>query len=195
LDLQKKAKSQTEKTPNCHKTKTRMKEKKKSSKQRLTPHSHTRSKLHYIHTLIHQTSSLSIIHVIKSINQQNPQFSISTLLSSLYPNIRLQCLSISRSRWTRINPSDKKHWLGFLLNKKRKNKKINFFSERLWFHEFWFLLTHLPTLHQFLLFYKMSYVLHQMSDITTTKQQVIKKKNNLEFLPNFVKVKDTKSKK
>lgn len=34
-----------------------------------------------------------------------------------------------------------------------------------------------------------------MSDITTTKQQVIKKKNNLEFLPNFVKVKDTKSKK
>lgn len=33
-----------------------------------------------------------------------------------------------------------------------------------------------------------------MSDITTTKQQVIKK-NNLEFLPNFVKVKDTKSKK
>jgi len=32
-----------------------------------------------------------------------------------------------------------------------------------------------------------------MSDITTTKQQVIKK-NNLEFLPNFVKVKDTKSK-
>jgi len=108
-----------------------------------------------------------------------------------------KCLSISRSRWTRINPSDKKHWLGFLLNKKRKNKKINFFSERLWFHEttnFDFFLTHLPTLHQFLLFYKMSYVLHQMSDITTTKQQVIKK-NNLEFLPNFVKVKDTKSKK
>ena len=33
-----------------------------------------------------------------------------------------------------------------------------------------------------------------MSDITTKKQQVIKK-NNLEFLPNFVKVKDTKSKK
>lgn len=34
-----------------------------------------------------------------------------------------------------------------------------------------------------------------MSDITTTKQQVIKKQNNFEFLPNFVKVKDTKSKK
>merc|ERR1712008_190654 len=28
-------------------------------------------------------------------------------------------------------------------------------------------LHYLPTLHQFLLFYKMSYVLHQMSDITT----------------------------
>ena len=49
--LQKKAKSQTEKTPNCHKTKTRMKEKKKSSKQRLTPHTHTpdRSSTTYIH--------------------------------------------------------------------------------------------------------------------------------------------------
>ena len=47
----KKAKSQTEKTPNCHKTKTRMKEKKKSSKQRLTPHTHTpdRSSTTYIH--------------------------------------------------------------------------------------------------------------------------------------------------
>merc|ERR1739838_522601 len=85
----KKAKSQTEKTPNCHKTKTRMKEKKKSSKHCLTPHTlHTRLKLHNIHTLIHQ----NFIHVIKSINQQNSQFSISTLLSSLYPNIRLQCL-------------------------------------------------------------------------------------------------------
>lgn len=83
----------------------------------------------------------------------------------------------------------------FSSTKSGKTKKINFFSERLWFHEFWFLLTHLPTLHQFLLFYKMSYVLHQMSDITTTKQQVIKKQNNFEFLPNFVKVKDTKSKK
>ena len=92
-------------------------------------------------------------------------------------------------RWTRINPSDKKHWLGFLLNKKRKNKKINFFSERLWFHEFWFLLTHLPTLHQFLLFYKMSYVLHQMSDITTTKQQVIKKKKQFWVLAQFCKSK------
>lgn len=47
----KKAKSQTEKTPNCHKTKTRMKEKKKSSKQRLTPHTHTpdRSSTTYTH--------------------------------------------------------------------------------------------------------------------------------------------------
>ena len=46
----KKAKSQTEKTPNCHKTKTRMKEK-KSSKQRLTPHTHTpdRSSTTYTH--------------------------------------------------------------------------------------------------------------------------------------------------
>lgn len=66
----------------------------------------------------------------------------------------------------------------FSSTKSEKTKKINFFSERLWFHEFWFLLTHLPTLHQFLLFYKMSYVLHQMSDITTTKQQVIKKKQS-----------------
>merc|ERR1712238_71919 len=88
----KKAKSQTEKTPNCHKTKTRMKEKKIVKTTSHTTYSHTRLKLHYIHTLIHQTSSLSIIHVIKSINQQNSQFSISTLLSSLYPNIRLQML-------------------------------------------------------------------------------------------------------
>ena len=84
-------------------------------------------------------------------------------------------------RWTRINPSDKKHWLGFLLNKKRKNKKNQLFQRTPLIppnHEIWFLLTHLPTLHQFLLFYKMSYVLHQMSDITTTKQQVIKKKQS-----------------
>ena len=67
--LQKKAKSQTEKTPNCHKTKTRMKEKKKSSKQRLTPHTpHTRLKLHYIHTLIHQ-NFIHKYHPCHQINQ------------------------------------------------------------------------------------------------------------------------------
>merc|ERR1712008_249683 len=95
--IYKKSQKSNRKTPNCHKTKMRMK--KKSSKQRLTPHTHTpdRSSTTYTHQFT-KTSSLSIIHVIKSINQQNSQFSISTLLSSLYPNIRLQCLSISQSR-------------------------------------------------------------------------------------------------
>lgn len=65
----KKAKSQTEKTPNCHKTKTRMKEKKKSSKQCLTPHTpHTRLKLHNIHTLIHQ-NFIHKYHPCHQINQ------------------------------------------------------------------------------------------------------------------------------
>jgi len=90
--IYKKSQKSNRKTPNCHKTKMRMKEKKIVKTTSHTTYSHTRSKLHYIHTLIHQTSSLSIIHVIKSINQQNSQFSISTLLSSLYPNIRLQML-------------------------------------------------------------------------------------------------------
>ena len=64
----KKAKSQTEKTPNCHKTKTRMKEKKKSSKHRITPHTpHTRLKLHNINTLIHQ----NFIHVYHPCHQIN----------------------------------------------------------------------------------------------------------------------------
>jgi len=167
--IYKKSQKSNRKTPNCHKTKMRMKEKKIVKTTSHTTYSHTRSKLHYIHTLIHQTSSLSIIHVIKSINQQNSQFSISTLLSSLYPNIRLQCLSISQSRWTRINPSDMKHWPGFPQQKAKKQKNQLFQRTPLIprNHEFWFLLTHLPTLHQFLLFYKMSYVLHQMSDITT----------------------------
>ena len=98
LDLQKKPKVKQKKLRIAIKQKWEWKRKKIVKTTSHTTYSHTRSKLHYIHTLIHQTSSLSIIHVIKSINQQNPQFSISTLLSSLYPNIRLQCLSISRSR-------------------------------------------------------------------------------------------------
>ena len=73
-----------------------------------------------------------------------------------------------------------KHWPGFPQQKAKKQKNQLFQRTPLIprNHEFWFLLTHLPTLHQFLLFYKMSYVLHQMSDITTTKQQVIKKKQS-----------------
>jgi len=67
--LQKKPKVKQKKTPNCHKTKTRMKEKKKSSKQRLTPHTlHTRLKLHYIHTLIHQ-NFIHKYHPCHQINQ------------------------------------------------------------------------------------------------------------------------------
>merc|ERR1711956_93784 len=88
----KKAKSHTEKTPNCHKTKTRMKEKNRQNNVSHHILTHPIEAPLHSHTLIHQTSSLSIIHVIKSINQQNSQFSISTLLSSLYPNIRLQML-------------------------------------------------------------------------------------------------------
>merc|ERR1712086_1211955 len=78
----------------------------------------------------------------------------------------------------------------------KKQKKINFFSANAFDSTKPRILIsfNTPTLHQFLLFYKMSYVLHQMSDITKKQQQVIIK-NNLEFLPNFVKVKDTKSKK
>lgn len=67
----KKAKSQNRKTPNCHKNqkKTRMKEKKKSSKQCLnTTYSHTRLKLHYIYTLIHQNFILKY-HPCHQINQ------------------------------------------------------------------------------------------------------------------------------
>merc|ERR1719464_2068097 len=67
--LLKKAKSQTKKTPNCHKTKTRMKEKKNRQKQRLTPHTlHTRLKLHNIHTLIHQ-NFIHKYHPCHQINQ------------------------------------------------------------------------------------------------------------------------------
>ena len=67
--LQKKPKVKQKKTPNCHKTKTRMKEKKKSSKQCLTPHTlHTRLKLHNIHTLIHQ-NFIHKYHPCHQINQ------------------------------------------------------------------------------------------------------------------------------
>merc|ERR1711935_511096 len=64
----KKAKSHTEKTPNCHKTKTRMKEKKIVKTTSHTTYSHTRSKLHYIHTLIHQNFILKY-HPSHQINQ------------------------------------------------------------------------------------------------------------------------------
>ena len=62
-------KSNRKKTPNCHKTKTRMKEKKKIVKTTShTTYSHTRSKLHYIHTLIHQNFILKY-HPCHQINQ------------------------------------------------------------------------------------------------------------------------------
>jgi len=56
--LQKKAKSQTEKTPNCHKTKTRMKEKKKSSKTT----SHTTYSTHPIEAPQHTHTNSPKLH-------------------------------------------------------------------------------------------------------------------------------------
>ena len=70
LDLQKKPKVKQKKLRIAIKQKREWKRKKKSSKQRLTPHtySHTRSKLHYIHTLIHQNFILKY-HPCHQINQ------------------------------------------------------------------------------------------------------------------------------
>merc|ERR1719464_2473149 len=56
--LQKKAKSQTEKTPNCHKTKTRMKEKKESSKTT----SHTTYTTHPIEAPQHTHTNSPKLH-------------------------------------------------------------------------------------------------------------------------------------
>jgi len=65
----KKAKSQTEKLRIAIKQKREWKREKKSSKQRLTPHTpHTRSKLHNIHTLIHQ-NFIHKYHPCHQINQ------------------------------------------------------------------------------------------------------------------------------
>merc|ERR1712008_552439 len=77
--IYKKSQKSNRKTPNCHKTKMRMKEKKKNEKEKKkkkksiktmshTTYSHTRSKLHYIHTLIHQNFILKY-HPCHQINQ------------------------------------------------------------------------------------------------------------------------------
>merc|ERR1711956_212789 len=49
--IYKKSQKSNRKTPNCHKTQMRMKERKKSSKQCLTPHTHTpdQSSTRYTH--------------------------------------------------------------------------------------------------------------------------------------------------
>merc|ERR1712008_176124 len=89
----KKSQKLNRKTPNCHKTKMRKKEK-KNHQNNVSHHilTHPIEAPLHTHTNSPKLHPLSIIHVIKSINQQNSQFSISTLLSSLYPNIRLQML-------------------------------------------------------------------------------------------------------
>merc|ERR1712008_296190 len=64
----KKSQKSNRKTPNCHKTKMRKKEKKIIKTMSNTTYSHTRSKLHYIHTLIHQNFILKY-HPCHQINQ------------------------------------------------------------------------------------------------------------------------------
>merc|ERR1712129_166445 len=66
--IYKKSQKSNRKTPNCHKTKMRMKEKKIVKTTSHTTYSHTRSKLHYIHTLIHQNFILKY-HPCHQINQ------------------------------------------------------------------------------------------------------------------------------
>jgi len=107
-----------------------------------------------------------------------------------------KCLSISQSRWTRINPSDMKHWPGFPQQKAKKQKKSTFSANAFDSTKPRILISFNTLTHPSPIFIILQNVVRFTSNewYYNKKQQVIKK-NNLEFLPNFVKVKDTKSKK